>query len=457
MMHQDAFGLDVTAAEPAAVAAFDRMTHGFLAHAATTPGDLAEALRLDPEIVLALACRGIFCLCLGRRELVEPAAAAAALARASVVERGASARERLYLVALERWLDGRRSAAALAMDDVVAAWPEDALAFKIGQAARFMLGDLAGMRAAAEATLPRVGLEHPALGYLLGCHAFTLEESGDYAAAERTGRAGLALAPDDAWGLHAVAHVFDMTARPDAGLAFLSANRPAWAHCNNFRYHVWWHLALLHLDRGETAAALALYDDEVRRDRTDDYRDIANATSLLMRLELEGVTVGDRWDELAALCAGRVDDGCLAFADLHYMLALCGGDRPEAAGALVRRMNIDALRGGSESDAVMRCPGLALAKGLQAFAAGRNAAALAQLRTARGALPTIGGSHAQRDVFERITIEAAIRAGALAEAQALLADRDARRGARDGFGASRGRLLAELTRDAEPLARNRLA
>ncbi|NRB36802.1 MAG: archaeosortase/exosortase family protein, partial [Rhodobacteraceae bacterium] len=79
-----------------------------------------------------------------------------------------------------------------------------------------------------------------------------------------------------------------------------------------------WHKALLLLDQGDNDAVLALYDEQVRSEKTDDYRDFSNASSLLMRLELEGVSVGDRWEELAALAETRTDDGCLIFADLHY-------------------------------------------------------------------------------------------------------------------------------------------
>jgi hypothetical protein len=452
----DAFGLAIAVADPAAGAAFDRMARGFLSHAATTPADLAEALRLDPGFALAHACRGLFCLILGRRELVAAAGEAAATARA-LTTRGGGPRERLYLAALDAWLAGRPSGAVAAMDAALALWPRDALAFKVAQAVRFMTGDLPGMLASAETVLPRIACDHPARGYLLGCHAFALEEAGDYAAAERAGRAGLELAPDDAWGLHAVAHVYDMTARPDAGLAFVEANRAAWEHCNNFRYHVWWHLALLRLDRGEAAAALALYDAEVRRDRTDDYRDLANAASLLARLELEGVDVGERWDELAALAAARTGDGCLTFADLHYLLALLGAGRRADADALLARMRLDALRGACETDAVMRRPGLDLAEGLSAFAAGRPAAALARLRAGRAGMRRIGGSHAQRDVFERIAVEAAIRAGALAEAEALLAEREGMRGARDGFAVARARRLAGMRHATPPAALSRPA
>ncbi|MFB2351867.1 hypothetical protein, partial [Priestia megaterium] len=74
-----------------------------------------------------------------------------------------------------------------------------------------------GMRRSIETVLPSYGADHPALGYALGCHAFALEETGDYTRAEREGRRAVSLAADDAWGLHAVAHVFDMTGRAAEG------------------------------------------------------------------------------------------------------------------------------------------------------------------------------------------------------------------------------------------------
>ena len=53
-------------------------------------------------------------------------------------------------------------------------------------------------------------------------------------------------------------------------------------------------------------------------------------------------------------------------------------------------------------------------------------------------MQTIGGSHAQRDVFDRMTIDAGLRAGRLDETQAILEDRMARRGGtEDRFCATR--------------------
>jgi len=441
----DFCGCSVTLPPGRAVAAWDATVRAFLSHGASTPDHLAETLRLAPDFALAQAARGLFCLILGRAELVETARGALAAAHAAATRAAPTSRERAYLAALADWLDGRPTATVARLEAVLAAAPHDALAMKLVQAIQFMLGRPVEMRTSAERLLP-TWQGHPARGYLLGCHAFALEETGEYARAEAAGAHALMLAPDDAWGLHAVAHVHDMTGHARAGLAWLAPRRAAWAHCNNFRYHVWWHMALMHLDLGDADAALALYDAEVRRDRTDDYRDIANATSLLSRLELEGVDVGDRWEELAGLAEARTGDGCVVFADLHYLLALIGGHRDAAIDTLLARMAQSATRRQTEMEAVTFHPGLAAATGLAALGRGEHRIAFARLRAARDELISLGGSHAQRDVFERLTIEAGLRAGELAAAEALLADRARRRGAEDGYTARRRAFIRARTR-----------
>jgi tetratricopeptide (TPR) repeat protein len=416
---------------------WNRVIRGVLSHAASTGPDLNRVLAAAPDFALGQAIRGVSCLLLGRAEMVAIArdAYGAALAGAP-----ATMREIAFVHALGDWLGGRPTRAAARMQVVLNLNPRDALAMKMIQAIHFVMGRPDAMRASVEGVLDAWD-DHPARGYLLGCHAFTLEETGEFARAEATGRDGVALAPDDAWGLHAVAHVFDTTARARDGLDWLSGREASWAHCNNFRFHVWWHRALLHLDLGEYDAALALYDSDIRAERTDDYRDIANGASLLSRLELEGVDVGSRWDELADLSERRATDGCLAFADLHYMLALCGGSRDRAAAGLIARMRAGRAAG-NEAQRVIAHPGLHVAQGLQAFAAGDYSVSWLHLRAGRGDLQQIGGSHAQRDVFDRITIEAALRGGYSEAAGALLHERTARRGgAVDGYAAARLSLI----------------
>ena len=62
---------------------------------------------------------------------------------------------------------------------------------------------------------------------------------------------------------------------------------------------------------------------------------------------------------------------------------------------------------------------------------------------ARATLQDAGGSHAQRDVFERLTIDCGIRAGYLDEASDILATRTRKRGGReDGYATARRDLIA---------------
>ncbi|MFN5995530.1 MAG: tetratricopeptide repeat protein [Paracoccaceae bacterium] len=419
---------------------WNRVIRGILSHAASTGPDLNRVLVAAPDFALGQAIRGVSCLLLGRAEMVAIAHQAYAVALTGAP---ATMREIAFVHALGDWLGGRPTRAVARMQIVLNLNPRDALAMKMIQAIHFVMGRPDAMRASIEGVIAAWD-DHPARGYILGCHAFALEETGEFALAERTGREGVALAPDDAWGLHAVAHVYDSTGRARDGLDWLSGREGSWAHCNNFRFHVWWHRALMHLDLGEHDAALALYDADIRSEKTDDYRDIANGASLLARLELEGVAVGDRWQELADLSENRATDGCLAFADLHYMLALCGGQRSKAAAGLIARMQ--ATRpAGHEAQQVIAHPGLHVAKGLQAFSAGEYSVAWMHLRAGRGDIQQIGGSHAQRDVFDRITIEAALRGGYVDAADALLRDRMARRaGSVDGYTAARLSLIGAV-------------
>ena len=433
MACNDAFGYDLTIDDPVTAQAWDRIVAAFLAHSAATPQHLTEALEREPDFAMAHLAKGFFMLLLGRAELA-PAAREAHDAAMRIMEGNtATERERGYEAALELYLQGNLAAAADRLEQVMAAYPRDAFALKLVQSMRFVMGDSTGMRRSIEAVHDAYDVDHPATAYVNGCYAFTLEETGDYLAAEARGRDAVLRAADDAWGVHAVAHVFDMTGRTREGVTWLTNQPEAWAHCNNFRYHVWWHLALFHLERGEYVDVLRLYDTEIRADHTDDYRDISNGASLLTRLELEGVDVGDRWNEMALICAERTDDGCVVFADLHYMLALSNGDAHGKACRLLQSMKRNAERGKTTMAEVSADAGVSAAEGLIRFSHGDYSSAYHALSAARPNMRRVGGSHAQRDVFERLTIDAALRAGMLVEAQVLLNDRIRARGAIDGY------------------------
>ena len=431
-MEIDTARMQVTVADAGALAAWNKLIHAVLAHRADAPQHLQQVLAAAPGWAMAHAAQSLFAMMAGRRELVIAAQSAAKAAEKALAKNGGTARERAWVAAAMAWTGGRPDIAAAQLGSIVVAHPGDTLTLKVAHAVRFMIGDAAGMRHDAETAIHAHGADHPLTGYAHGCLAFAREETGAFQAAEAAGYIALDRAQDDAWGLHAIAHVYEMTHQTARGIALIDANSGAWQHSNNFRFHVWWHKALLHLDRAEHDLVLALYDQKIRSEQTDDYRDIANAASLLSRLELEGISVGDRWRALAELAEQRSDDGSLAFADLHYLLALVGDGRGQVAQTMAERM--------APSDTAMPCstPARDVAQGMIAFAAGRYAQACDSLMAALPNLQTIGGSHAQRDVFERLAIEAGMRAGAFDQTEQALACRRARRaGTKDAFAAAR--------------------
>lgn len=410
-MRCDANGLSLSSVSSDAQAAFDTAVYGLAAHRPNTGAALEDTLRSDPDHVAAHVLKGFANLILARSELVSVANESLTRARLALETREDGTQdERVLVSALEDACSGSFAGAARRLDAGFSDRPATFLPFKIAHALRFMIGDSAGMLA-----MSRRAMEHwsdgiPAAGFILGCHAFALEEHGFYDAAEAAGRRAVALQPHDSWGLHAVSHVYEMRGATSLGIDWLESGRASWSRCNNFSFHMAWHLALLHLERGEHERVLQLYDDEVRPQQTDDFRDVANAVSLLWRLDQTGVDVGGRWSDLAETALRRRRDTTLVFASLHTLAALVAiGDR-DAVDDLLGALERKASTGGEQAE-VAAAVGLPLARVIAGL---HRRPAKGLLEGIVGNLPKVGGSNAQRDFFVL----------ALAKAAGVSGDRD---------------------------------
>lgn len=425
-MHHDVRALPQTAASAEAQRAFDATVEAYLGFELATGDRLKETFALDPAMPLAHGLKGCFLLLFAKRDLAERAVRALADARRAAAEVGVTDREAQHLAALEAWLAGDLAAAAARYDAILADHPHDIVALKLAQYLHFYLGDAAAMQASVSRPLPAWDESVPGYGYLLGLRAFALEEVGDYAAAEAAGREAVARNPGDIWAAHAVAHVMEMQDRPQEGAAWIDGLVPAWSGCNNFAYHVHWHRCLFLLEQGDSDAVLRHYDSDVRGDRSEEYLDISNAVALLWRLEQRGVDVADRWRELAEKAARLGGDHQLVFADAHYMMALAAEGPAGAAEALLE--SLEAFAGGAGTEpAVARAVGLPLCRAILAHRRGRHGEAVDALLPHRAELRRIGGSRAQRDLFEQLLIDAAVKAGRTSLARTLLAERAATR------------------------------
>jgi tetratricopeptide (TPR) repeat protein len=426
-MLSDPRGIVVTAASADSVTRLEATIAAYCAFRKDTGDRLKEALAADPQLVMGHILRGYFMLLLVKRELIARAQQAAEAADAAMLAVGSTPREALHRQALGAWIRRDETRAIAIFEAILADYPRDIVALKLAQYLLFYSGDSQRMRDTVARAIASWDEAMPLHGFALGCHAFGLEECGDYDAAERAGRRATELNPTDIWGAHAVAHVFEMQERTAEGLAWIGALAPHWSTTNNFAFHVWWHRCLLLLKLRRHDEALARYDSEVRAESTDEHLDITNAVALLWRFEQAGIDVGKRWDELAQRAAARIEDHMTVFGDAHYAMALAAAGAPADVTRWQESAGIYAARAQETQAAVMREVGVALGEAAVAYRRGAFARVLDRLLPVRQAIRHIGGSHAQRDLFAQLVIDAAVKAGRRDVARDLLRERLAAR------------------------------
>jgi tetratricopeptide (TPR) repeat protein len=297
------------------------------------------------------------------------------------------------------------------------------LALQIGHLADFYHGDRDNLRGRIARALPAWGRDDPGYGFVLGMYAFGHEECGDYSRAEETGRQAIEVEPDDCWAQHAVAHVMEMQARQAEGIAFMEERTDHWAQDDNvFAFHNWWHTALYNLDQDRSERVLAIYDQRIRSEPSQIQLTMLDATALLWRMHLQGIDVGNRWDELATLYESGDEDGFYVFNDMHAMMAYVATARTQAAASLVQAVEKASAKGGTNG-MMCREVGLPIVRAIAAFGRERYGETVELLMPVRYRAHIFGGSHAQRDVVHRTLIEAALRSGDNPLAASLTAER----------------------------------
>jgi hypothetical protein len=232
--------------------------------------------------------------------------------------------------------------------------------------------------------------------------------------------------PDDVWGIHAVVHSYEMAGRIPDGVRYLRRREADWTVGNFLNVHNSWHYALYLLQGGDTDGALAVYDRMLHHEGSEDVAlELLDATALLWRMHLEGTAVGDRWAPLAAAWGRLLAPGYYPFNDMHAVMAFIGHGELDRAGQVVAAQAGLAARGhpGSTGWTMTSQVGLPVCRALLHFGRGQYDGVLSELLPVRGQVHTFGGSHAQRDAVERTLLEAALRAGRLELASALISER----------------------------------
>jgi tetratricopeptide (TPR) repeat protein len=420
-MQVDCRGLVLTTSSADAAKHIDQAVSAFMNYGTTAGAQVKSALDKDPGFVLALCLRGYFFLMLENRALLPRVKQT--LDEIAPHLPAATKREQLHVKALEAWAAGDIMAACLRWEQVLTEAPLDLMALKLHHTMTFYTGRSQVMRSVVSGVLGEWSDQVPDYGCVQGMYAYALEECGAYDEAERWGRQAVERNPGDLWAIHSVAHVLEMQGRSAEGVKWLDYTPEEWAQKNPFKAHVWWHGALFMLAQGQNDRALDLYDKALCSVNSEQYVDVSNQAALLKRIEMSGVDVGERWRALAEHSEKRIHDHMLPFRDAHFSLALAANGNFDVARQHIESMATFSAQGAGWRAEATRDVLIPLCEGMMAYEAGDYDKAIDLIWPLRHDIMTIGGSHAQRDLFAQIMCDAAVRSSRKSVARSLLSER----------------------------------
>uniref|UniRef100_A0A673WM14 Tetratricopeptide repeat protein 38 n=1 Tax=Salmo trutta TaxID=8032 RepID=A0A673WM14_SALTR len=310
------------------------------------------------------------------------------------IQQDITTRERLHVRAMEHFSKGSFPKACDVWEEILVEHPTDLLALKFAHDGFFYLGAQTQMRDSVARVLPHWKPHMPLYSYLKGLYSFGLLETHFYDQAEKIAKEGLALTPEDAWCVHSVAHVHEMKAEVEKGLKFMESTEKDWVGCDMLACHNYWHWALYFIEKVQIVM------------RYSSLCSMFVCLDDLLSSCVSGVCVKDRWRELQQRTEPHTDDHVLVFNDLHFLMSSLGAK--ESGGAaqsqrLVPEENHQHQLAGSV--------GLPMCQALLEYDQGNYSRAVELLQPIRYRMMEIGGSDAQRDVFNLLLIHAAMKSG----------------------------------------------
>ena len=393
-MVRDAGGCELTGASGIALEHYERALAGFLSWTGEPRVEARRAREAAPGFVMAHLLEAHLHLC--SRDPADMRPARQALRRARGLPQ--NARERMHAAAIATALAGSYGRSRELLAIILARYPRDLVALAVSHTIDHYLGDTHDLRARVAGVLPAWSAADPGYHGVLAMLAFGLEEAGDYGRAEEAALAALELEPYDIRAHHARTHVLEMQGRAAEGLRWMGERTAYWTGAGASSTHVWWHLALHHLELGDARHAIELYDRRIAAAAAPALSELIDASALLWRLQLGGTEPGPRWRTLAERWAPHAEDAFCAFNDLHAMLAFAGAHRRDLMRRLQRAQCARLAQGGT-NELMLREVGLPACRALRAFEEQNYADAAALLRGLPAVSHRLGGSHAQRGLI----------------------------------------------------------
>lgn len=409
----DCLGNKTSIDDDAILAGIDDFIGGFLSYEPRAVNVLKVADD-NPHSVLANTYAGMIWMFLESPDA--PAASQKFLDRALAVAKGANAREQKTLDILSAWHANEIPKAETLCREIVTDHPTDLAMMKLGQYFCFNRGDAPGMLRLAHLA----GHANQQNAHFHGMAAFAYEQCHLLDKAEKSANRAIELKRAEPWAHHALAHVMLTQGRVSEGIRFLDSVSDSWEGLNSFMYtHNWWHKALFNISLGNFDAVLSAYDDHCWGVDKNYSQDQIGAVSLLARVECAGIDVGDRWQDVADYLASRAGDAVQPFLTIQYLYGLARAERVEAD-RLMQAVEEKAKTADAFERDVWANVALPACRGVLAHARGDHKTAIRDLGGALPRMAEAGGSHAQRDLFEQLLLDAYLKTGNWITAQQML-------------------------------------
>lgn len=342
------------------------------------------------------------------------AEARSAMARAQELANTTSAREQGHISAMGLLIGGDGAGALAAMRAHADEHPRDVMVIQPCTSVFGLIGfsGLPGREAEQLAFLNRLAPHYDDDWWFNTAHAFAQCEVGQVTKSIGTIEKSLAGNPNSAHGAHVRAHIYYENGETDAGYDYMSTWRDAYDKRAPLHCHISWHVALWALERGDTARAWSIVENDVRPDHAwgPPLNVLTDASSFLMRAELAGeARRPDLWRDVSAYAQKIFPNPGIAFADVHAALAHAIAGETAALEKVIK----DAK--GPARDLVT-----AMSEAFRAFAKQSWSEAVELLTPAMSSHERIGGSRAQRDLLEFMYVGALLRQDKADEAQRFL-------------------------------------
>ncbi len=421
-MNRDRYDLLLTTTSDRAVAYYRDGVDCMLSawHGAEDAFD--RAIAADPGFALAHIARArLHQLNMDGRQ------ARAMAAHARLLVAGATPREIGHVEVMAAVIDSKPKIAIDAAEAHIDEYPRDALvlALLLGAFGLYAFSGRADHDAAKLAICARNATHYGQDWWFVSYLGWSHTEAGNLREGRALSERALALRSANANAAHGLSHAMFEQGDMEAGRLFIAQWLPAHARQSFLHGHLAWHGALSALDAGDLDGALAVYEQQIKpAGRPYPPLNIfTDGASLLWRLSLAGQPgLEPHWRDMVAYGEKYFPQAGAHFADVHYALAaaMTGDDALEA-----RLVQLEAREAGGKL-----APGRAaidLCRGIKAFADGDNDGAIRLLEPAMSELARIGGSHAQRELWEDTLIVACLRAGHDGKATRLISTRLERR------------------------------